>query len=89
MYVLLLCLCATWLISQHRAQNPKDTFKDIPHDTRHLVAKARKAKLGEHRSGRIFHRPSIRDFPKEWLPEPKERLIVPDMDDTERAAVAE
>jgi small subunit ribosomal protein S35 len=71
------------------ANNPKDTFKDIPHDTRHLVAKARKAKLGEHRSGRIFHRPSIRDFPKEWLPEPKERLIVPDMDDTERAAVAE
>ena len=43
-------------------------YADIPHDTRHLVAKARKAKLGEHRSERVFQRPTIKDFPKEWLP---------------------
>ena len=54
---------------------------DVPQDTRHLVAKVRKAKLGDHRSGHIFHRPSIKDFPKEWLPEPNKPLIVPE--DTE------
>jgi len=69
--------------------NKPDTFKDIPHDTRHLVAKVRKAKLGEHRSGRIFHRPTIRDFPKEWLPEPNEPLNVPNADGLEYTAVPE
>lgn len=71
-----------------KVQN-KNTFKDIPHDTRYLVAKARKARRGEHRSGRIFHRPSIKDFPKEWLPDSEERLNVPDMNGTERAEVTQ
>ena len=65
----------------------KNTFNDIPHDTRYLVAKARKARLGEHRSGRIFRRPSIKDFPKEWLPDSEEHLNVSDMKGTERAKV--
>jgi hypothetical protein len=67
----------------------KNSFKDIPHDTRYLVAKARKARLGEHRSGRIFHRPSIKDFPKEWLPDKEEPLNVPDLNGTERADVTQ
>lgn len=52
------------------------------------MAKARKAKLGEHRSERVFQRPSIRDFPKEWLPvsndQPKALLM-----GDERAVTAE
>ena len=45
-----------------------ETFSDIPVDTRHVEAKTRKAKKGGHILGRQQHRPSIRDFPKEWLP---------------------
>lgn len=71
------------------ANDPKDKFKKVPHDTRHLVAKARKAKRGEHLSGRIFHRPSIRDFPKEWLPEPEDRLMIPDTDNAERVVAGQ
>lgn len=51
------------------ANDAKDTFSDIPLDTRHLDAKARKAKKGEHARSRGAKRPSIRDFPKEWLPD--------------------
>jgi len=71
------------------ANDSADSFIDIPHDTRHLVAKARKAKRGEHLSGRIFRRPTIRDFPKKWLPEPKDRLMVPEMDEDARIAAAQ
>lgn len=49
-------------------QNPKNKVADVPLDTRHLDAKARKAKKGEHVRGRGGIRPSIRDFPQEWLP---------------------
>jgi small subunit ribosomal protein S35 len=42
---------------------------DIPLDTTHLEAKARKGKRGDHpHHGRVGPRPTIRDFPKEWLP---------------------
>ncbi|GJE85713.1 37S ribosomal protein S24, mitochondrial [Phanerochaete sordida] len=50
------------------ANDPKDTFADIPLDTRHLDAKARKAKKGDHVRGRGGNRPTIKDFPQEWLP---------------------
>ncbi|KAI0687781.1 mitochondrial ribosomal subunit protein-domain-containing protein [Cytidiella melzeri] len=40
----------------------KDKFSDLPLDTRHLEAKVRKTK------GRGRSQPSIKDFPKEWLP---------------------
>jgi len=53
------------------AKNSKDTFRDVPLDTSHISAKARKAKKGEHIRNRVGHRPSLRDFPKEWLPVPK------------------
>lgn len=53
-----------------RTQDTSEKFIDIPVDTRHIAAKARKAKKGEHYSGRLGPRPSIRDFPKEWLPAP-------------------
>lgn len=59
------------------AQNSKDNFKDVPLDTRHLISKARKAKNGAHRNGQVFHRPSLRDFPAEWLPQTSENLAVP------------
>ncbi|KAK0464908.1 mitochondrial ribosomal subunit protein-domain-containing protein [Desarmillaria tabescens] len=39
-----------------------------PLDLRHIFARARKAKKGEHLRGRIYSRPTIHDFPKEWLP---------------------
>lgn len=45
------------------------SYQDLPLDTRHLEAKAMKAKKGEHIRGRK-HRPSIKDFPEEWLPQP-------------------
>ncbi|KAI0721370.1 hypothetical protein C8T65DRAFT_631472 [Cerioporus squamosus] len=46
----------------------EEKFADIPVDTRHVEAKTRKAKKGGHIYGKQTHRPSIRDFPKEWLP---------------------
>lgn len=51
------------------ANNTKDIFSDVPLDTRHLDAKSRKAKKGDHARSRGSKRPSIRDFPKEWLPD--------------------
>lgn len=69
-------------------QDSKDSFKDVPHDTRHLVSKARKAKRGEHRIGRILHRPTIRDFPKSWLPDAKD-LAVPEMDEDARISISQ
>ncbi|OBZ78617.1 37S ribosomal protein S24, mitochondrial [Grifola frondosa] len=50
------------------ANNADDSFADVPLDTRHLEAKVRKAKRGNHVYGRGRAQPSIRDFPKEWLP---------------------
>ncbi|KIK05508.1 hypothetical protein K443DRAFT_91152 [Laccaria amethystina LaAM-08-1] len=50
------------------ANDPKDTFKTVPLDLRHVYAKARKAKKGDHLHGRVLNRPTIKDFPTEWLP---------------------
>ncbi|GBE77818.1 hypothetical protein SCP_0107000 [Sparassis crispa] len=50
------------------ANNGEDKFADVPLDTRHIESKVRKAKKGDHVYGRGGKRPSIRDFPKEWLP---------------------
>ncbi|KZT08957.1 uncharacterized protein LAESUDRAFT_723261, partial [Laetiporus sulphureus 93-53] len=52
------------------ANNLEDTFEDVPIDTRHVEAKVRKAKKGDHVYGRGGRRPTIKDFPKEWLPSP-------------------
>ncbi|KAL0071922.1 37S ribosomal protein S24, mitochondrial [Marasmius tenuissimus] len=51
------------------ANNSKEKFTDIPLDIRHIYAKARKDKKGEHLRGRIYGRPTIHDFPQEWLPD--------------------
>ncbi|KAJ3734748.1 mitochondrial ribosomal subunit protein-domain-containing protein [Lentinula guzmanii] len=51
------------------ANNKKDTFADVPQDVRHIYSVARKAKLGEHLRGRVHARPTIRDFPQDWLPD--------------------
>ena len=40
-------------------------FEDVPVDTRHIEARMRKSKIGAHRTGR---RPTLKDFPQEWLP---------------------
>jgi len=53
----------------NRAEKKGETFRDIPLDFRHLEARRLKQGKGEHRSGLQGIRPSIRDFPKEWLPE--------------------
>jgi len=50
------------------ANNAKDALHDIPVDTRHVQAKVKKAKKGGHRS-KGGHSPSLRDFPREWLPD--------------------
>jgi len=52
----------------YNAQNSKDTFHNVPLDLRHVYSKTRKAKKGDHLRARVFERPSILDFPKEWLP---------------------
>ena len=63
-------------------QNDKDLFKDIPFDRRHLDAKAAKARKGKLKQdiaggiGRYVSPPSIKDFPKSWLPRPSERSRV-------------
>jgi len=49
-------------------QNTEDTFSDMPIDMRHVYAKALKAKKGDHLRNRVLKRPSVKDFPKEWLP---------------------
>ncbi|KAF8168202.1 mitochondrial ribosomal subunit protein-domain-containing protein [Crassisporium funariophilum] len=50
------------------ANDSKDTFSDLPLDLRHVYAKALKAKKGDHLRNRALNRPSVKDFPKEWLP---------------------
>ncbi|KIM48291.1 hypothetical protein M413DRAFT_16259 [Hebeloma cylindrosporum] len=55
------------LISE--ANDSKDSFSDLPVDLRHSFAKAKKAKKGDHIGNRLYQRPSIHDFPKEWLPQ--------------------
>lgn len=64
-------------------QKDDDRFKDIPIDWRHLEAKAEKAKKGKLKrdvaggAGRYVSPPSIRDFPKSWLPSPSDRPQTP------------
>ncbi|KAH9898123.1 mitochondrial ribosomal subunit protein-domain-containing protein [Cubamyces lactineus] len=57
------------------ANDLSETFSDIPVDTRHIEARTRKAKKGGHIYGRQTHRPSLKDFPKEWLPDPQPQAI--------------
>lgn len=50
-------------------QDEKATrYQDLPVDTRHIEAKVKKAKKGDHARRRTT-RPSLKDFPKEWLPQ--------------------
>jgi small subunit ribosomal protein S35 len=64
------------------SQNDSDRFKDIPIDRRHLEAKAAKAKKGKLKRdtaggvGRYDSPPSIKDFPKSWLPRPSGRTQI-------------
>jgi small subunit ribosomal protein S35 len=65
-----LCSADVYVLSQ----STDDRFKDIPYDMRHLEAKAKKAKKGKLKGDlapsvqRYASPPSIRDFPKSWLP---------------------
>ncbi|KDQ63492.1 hypothetical protein JAAARDRAFT_119004 [Jaapia argillacea MUCL 33604] len=54
--------------------NANNRFSDLPLDTRHIDAKARKARKGDHRYGRPAAKPSLKDFPKEWLPVPAAKV---------------
>ncbi|KAJ7103606.1 mitochondrial ribosomal subunit protein-domain-containing protein [Mycena belliarum] len=58
------------------ANNPRHDLKDVPVDLRHVYAKARKAKKGEHTRSRVFTRPSILDFPLEWIPERRRKYAM-------------
>lgn len=67
----------------NEANNDGDSFKDIPIDRRHFEAKAQKAKKGKLKrdiaggAARYASPPSIRDFPKSWLPRPSEKPQIP------------
>ncbi|KAJ7786219.1 mitochondrial ribosomal subunit protein-domain-containing protein [Mycena metata] len=58
------------------ANNPNHNLKDVPVDLRHVYAKARKAKKGEHTRSRVLARPSILDFPLEWIPERRRKYAL-------------
>ncbi|KAF5336832.1 hypothetical protein D9611_003122 [Ephemerocybe angulata] len=51
-----------------QANNQKESFADLPLDMRHVYAKVRKGKKGDHRRDRPLRPVSKADFPKEWLP---------------------
>lgn len=74
-----LCSCLPYEGVSLLSQNDSDRFKDIPIDRRHLEAKAAKAKKGKLKrdmaggAGRYVSPPSIKDFPKSWLPRPSGR----------------
>ncbi|KAH7883502.1 mitochondrial ribosomal subunit protein-domain-containing protein [Phlebopus sp. FC_14] len=46
-----------------------EPYDHLPLDTRHIEAKVKKAKKGNHARGRNGPRPSLRDFPEGWLPQ--------------------
>ncbi|KAL0951315.1 hypothetical protein HGRIS_008021 [Hohenbuehelia grisea] len=50
------------------ANKDAEKFADVPQDVRHVYARARKHKKGDHLRCRLFDRPSIVDFPEQWLP---------------------
>lgn len=50
-------------------------YQRLPLDTRHLDSKVRKSKKGDHVRGRGGLRPSLKDFPAEWLPKREENVI--------------
>jgi len=50
---------------------PDENWEDLPVDLRHVYAKSLKAKKGEHLRGRVLNKPTLRDFPQEWLPRAK------------------
>ncbi|KIY50556.1 hypothetical protein FISHEDRAFT_16226, partial [Fistulina hepatica ATCC 64428] len=43
-------------------------FGKMPVDLRHVYAKRLKERKGDHLRGRIYFRPTSRDFPARWLP---------------------
>ncbi|KAH9944149.1 ribosomal protein S24/S35, mitochondrial, conserved domain-containing protein [Epithele typhae] len=53
------------------ANDTKETFADIPIDTRHVESRIRKSKKGGHIYGKQTHQPTLKDFPEEWLPTSK------------------
>jgi small subunit ribosomal protein S35 len=65
------------------SQNESDRFKDILVDRRHLEARLAKAKSGKLKRdiaggvGRYSSPPSIKDFPKSWLPRPSNGSHIP------------
>ncbi|KAG8985615.1 hypothetical protein FRB94_004960 [Tulasnella sp. JGI-2019a] len=56
-----------------------ESFADIPLDTRHITARRKKQKLGGHRKTQKS-RPTLRDFPQEWLGGPKSLAAAPKLD---------
>jgi small subunit ribosomal protein S35 len=65
------CGCLTLLLFPMLTvpQDPNaNKFRKVPLDLRHIYAKARKAKKGEHLRSRVHNRPTLYDFPEEWLP---------------------
>ncbi|KAJ7630849.1 mitochondrial ribosomal subunit protein-domain-containing protein [Roridomyces roridus] len=58
------------------ANNANHDLKDVPVDMRHVYSKARKARKGEHTRGRVLARPSILDFPIEWIPKRRQKYVL-------------
>ncbi|EKM83517.1 hypothetical protein AGABI1DRAFT_96504 [Agaricus bisporus var. burnettii JB137-S8] len=54
-----------------RANSPAKedgVWDGLPVDLRHVMAKSKKGKKGDHLRGRVLAKPTLRDFPREWLP---------------------
>jgi len=77
------------------ANDAKDTFADVPLDTRHLFSQAEKRRKGRQRlgpNGEQLKRATIADFPEEWLPsesqvEGMRRMLVAQQRKRSRGAV--
>lgn len=67
------------------SQSLGDKFNNVPLDTRHLDARRRKAKTGEHRNGK---RPTLNDFPPDWLPSAVVSVDAGDLDASHSLAMS-
>ncbi|EAU93200.2 hypothetical protein CC1G_10268 [Coprinopsis cinerea okayama7 len=51
------------------ANEGQESFEGLPLDLRHVYSRSRKAKKGDHLRNRPLNPVSVKDFPKEWLPQ--------------------
>ncbi|KAG8909568.1 hypothetical protein FRC02_007720 [Tulasnella sp. 418] len=57
------------MVTEANKTKGTQSFEDVPLDTRHMEARAKKHRKGAHHTKRAPRTPTIKDFPKEWLPQ--------------------